>query len=297
MYLINKQQHIAGLHHFGDDLLNTLLELTPVFGACHHTGQVQGHYPFVCYGFRHIAGRNHLGQTLYHGCLAHAGFANQTRVILSAAAQNLYHALDLLLPPYDRVQFSRCSQLGQVPAVAVQGRRGIAALSGPGSLKVILCGRGVLTHGCQQINIELLYIDPDGVEKAAGYTIPFPQHGNQNVLCSYLGCLKTDSLPVAVLYDTAGPGGIGRPVRGLYRWVGGDKLAHQFNDAVFLHSVFLQYLGRHSGPFLQQADEQMLCAHITMVQRLCHAHCQPKRFLGLWCISFHHNVMSSLQVC
>ena len=238
-----------------------------------------------------------MGQSLYHGCFAHAGFANQTRIVLSTAAQYLYHALDLLLSSYDRVQFSRCGQLGQVPAVAVQGRCGIAPLSGPGSLKVILGGRSVLTHGCQQVDVELLYIDPDGVEKTAGHAVPFPQHGNQNVLCSYLGCLKTDSLPVAVLYDPAGPGGIGRPVRGLYRWVGGNELANQFNDAVFLHPVFLQYLGRHSGPFLQQANEQMLCSHVTMVQCLRHTHCQPKRFLGLRCISFHHNVMSSLQVC
>ena len=58
-----------------------------------------------------------------------------------------------------------------------------------------------------------------------------------------------------------------------------------------------RYEKTHTLTDWHQANEQMLCSHVTMVQCLRHTHCQPKRFLGLRCISFHHNVMSSLQVC
>lgn len=57
-------------------------------------------------GLWHIAVSNLLRESLCDGGLAHTGLANEAGVVLGAAAQNLRHALNLLLPPHHRVQLA-----------------------------------------------------------------------------------------------------------------------------------------------------------------------------------------------
>jgi len=55
---------------------------------------------------RHVAGRDLLREALRDRGLAHAGLADEARVVLRAPAQDLRHALDLLLPAHHRVQLA-----------------------------------------------------------------------------------------------------------------------------------------------------------------------------------------------
>ena len=76
-----------------------------------------------------------LGQALDDGGLAHARLADQHRVVLLAARQDLDDALDLLLAPDDRVELALARQLREVAAELVQGRRlgPLLALLRPGA--------------------------------------------------------------------------------------------------------------------------------------------------------------------
>ena len=86
MDLVNKQDHILGFHHLGDHLFNALLKFTPVFGACHHAGQIQGHNPLIRYGFRHISRRDQLCQAFYNRRFSNSRLSDQAGVVLCAAA-------------------------------------------------------------------------------------------------------------------------------------------------------------------------------------------------------------------
>ena len=69
----------------------------------------------------HVAGHDALGQPLDDGGLAHARLADQHRIVLGPPRQHLHHAPDLLVPADHRVELALPGELGQVPAVALQG--------------------------------------------------------------------------------------------------------------------------------------------------------------------------------
>jgi hypothetical protein len=69
------------------------------------------------------------GQALGNGGLAHAGLAHQQRVVLAAAAQDLDHALDLVLAADQRVDLAVLGQLVQVLGELLQRRALAVALA------------------------------------------------------------------------------------------------------------------------------------------------------------------------
>lgn len=65
-----------------------------------------GPYLLALDGFRDVAVGNLLREALCYGGLAHARLTDEARVVLGAAAEDLSHALNLLLPPHHRVQLA-----------------------------------------------------------------------------------------------------------------------------------------------------------------------------------------------
>jgi hypothetical protein len=78
----------------------------------------------------HVAIGDRLGQALDDRRLAHAGLADEHRVVLGAAAEHLHHPLGLLRATDDRVELVFLGQLGEVaPELVEHGRAGRAAFS------------------------------------------------------------------------------------------------------------------------------------------------------------------------
>src|SRR5262249_12819153 len=111
---------LADLVHHG---LEPFLELPAILGSRHYCGEVEGDDALVLESLGHLAGDDALRQPLRDRRLAHPGLADQDRVVLLAARQHLEDALDLLLPPDDRVELALASQLGEVASELVQRRR------------------------------------------------------------------------------------------------------------------------------------------------------------------------------
>ena len=68
---------------------------------------------------------DHLGQAFDDGGLADARFAQQHRVVLLPAAEDLDDAFDFVLAADDRIELALAGQFGQIAAEAVQ-RGGLA---------------------------------------------------------------------------------------------------------------------------------------------------------------------------
>ena len=145
-------EHVAGIHgalprgarpHHGVDLvderddlavrvldflqdgLEPFLEFAAVLGARHHGRQVQGDEGLAAQAFRDVAGHDPLGQALDDGRLAHAGLADDHRVVLGAAAQHLDDAPDLGIPADHGVQLAGAGHRRQVGAELLQRLEGV----------------------------------------------------------------------------------------------------------------------------------------------------------------------------
>jgi hypothetical protein len=133
----------------GQDGLEPLLELSPVFGAGDQGPHVERHQPLVLQAFRHVAIDDAQGQALDDSGLAHPRLADEDRIVLGAARQHLDRAADLLVATDDGIQPPVPRRLSQIPGVALQrlvaflgrGAVGRATLADSGDGGIQLCGR------------------------------------------------------------------------------------------------------------------------------------------------------------
>ena len=120
--LIDEQNHIRRFFELVHHGFHALFELSAVFRAGHERRQIQGNHAFVKQDAAHFALHDAQGQALGDGRLAHAGLADQHRIVLLAAAQHLGHALDFLFATHDRIEFAFLGQFGQIAAEIVKDR-------------------------------------------------------------------------------------------------------------------------------------------------------------------------------
>jgi hypothetical protein len=92
--------------HFLEHGLQPLLELTAVLGTGQQARHVQHQHALVLQRLGHLAVDDALRQALDDGGLAHAGLADQHRVVLAAALQHLDGAADLVVAADHRVELA-----------------------------------------------------------------------------------------------------------------------------------------------------------------------------------------------
>ena len=107
MYFIYKKDCIVLGGKFLDNILEPLLEFTPVLGSCKQCPQVQGIYLNVLKGRGNLSLPDFPGKSLCKRSLTHSRVANKDGVVLPAPAKDLHGALDLLIPAYQGIYLSR----------------------------------------------------------------------------------------------------------------------------------------------------------------------------------------------
>ncbi len=118
MQLVDKDDGAAlVLRELLEDGLQALLELAAVLGAGKERRHVESEHSLVLERFRHLAIDDALRKALHDRRLAHAGLADQNRVVLGAALQDLDHAADLVVASDHRIELARAGALGQVERV------------------------------------------------------------------------------------------------------------------------------------------------------------------------------------
>ena len=120
--LVDEQDDPAlRLGHFLEHGLEPLFEFAAELGAGDQRAHVERDQPAVLQALGHVARDDALGQPLDDGRLAHARLADQDRVVLGPAAEDLHDAADLGIAADHRVHLAVAGQLDQVAAVALQG--------------------------------------------------------------------------------------------------------------------------------------------------------------------------------
>ncbi len=126
---VDKQNYLAGRFlHFLQDSLEPFLELAAKFGARNQRTHIERDQLAILEAVWHVALDDSPREAFDDRGLADARLADQHRVVLGAAREDLDHAPDFLVASYDRIDFAGRGELGQVASVFFQrlvGRFGI----------------------------------------------------------------------------------------------------------------------------------------------------------------------------
>ena len=114
VHLVNKQDDVVSLGGLLDHVLEALLKLTAILGARNEARQVERPDVLVHEILGHVAGSDLLRQALDDGRLAHAGVAQDKRVVLGAARKDLHHALDFLFAANHGIELAVARLLSEV---------------------------------------------------------------------------------------------------------------------------------------------------------------------------------------
>ena len=116
MELVNEQDYIRILRHLVDDGFQPLLEISSILRSCHDRTHVQRNESLVGKHRRDVS-CNYLDSNAFHyGGFADSRVADQHRVVLSAASQNLDHALNFGFSSNERIELPFACSLGYVVA-------------------------------------------------------------------------------------------------------------------------------------------------------------------------------------
>jgi hypothetical protein len=118
--LVDEQDDVPALGDLLHDLLQALLELSPVLGAGHQRGQVERVDLLVLEQLGHLGAGDALGEALDDGGLADAGLADEHGVVLGAPREDLHDPLDLGLAPHTGVELALGGQLRQIAPELVE---------------------------------------------------------------------------------------------------------------------------------------------------------------------------------
>src|SRR5690606_30480485 len=92
---VDEQDRVFLLPQFREHALQALLEITTVFRAGNQRTKIQRVDHRILQYVRHLAVDDLLGDALRDRGLADAGFADEQRIVLAPAAENLHGTLDL----------------------------------------------------------------------------------------------------------------------------------------------------------------------------------------------------------
>ena len=101
---------------FFQDGLQAVFKLAAIFRAGQHGAQVERNDALVLQDFRHVARDDALRQAFDDGGLAHAGLADQHRIIFGAPRKHLHHAADFFIAADHGIELAAPRLLGQVAA-------------------------------------------------------------------------------------------------------------------------------------------------------------------------------------
>ncbi|GAC1422895.1 MAG: hypothetical protein NVSMB62_19000 [Acidobacteriaceae bacterium] len=155
--LVDEDDGVLVLHQLLHDGLEAFFKLAAIFCSCHNERKIEREDALVGKEGWHFAVSNLLRETFDDRGLADAGFADEDGIVLGAAAEDLYHTVDLCIAADQRIKLLIHGGLGEIAGEL--GEHGLFAALALGSL---LRG-GFLLRGA----LELL---ADGGETQAAFS-------------------------------------------------------------------------------------------------------------------------------
>ncbi len=97
--------------------LEPFFEFAAKFRAGDQRPHIQGDHSFLLQTFRDISLDNPDGQPFDNGSFAHAGLADQDRIVLGTSRKNLNHPANFIVASDDRIELSLARRTRQITAI------------------------------------------------------------------------------------------------------------------------------------------------------------------------------------
>src|SRR4029450_9468930 len=102
------------------DRLQPLLELAAILRPGDESAQIELEQPLVHEDIGHVVADDLLREPFNDGGLAYAGLADQDRIVLRPAREDLDDAFDFLLTAYDRIELGLAGELGEIAGELIE---------------------------------------------------------------------------------------------------------------------------------------------------------------------------------
>ncbi len=253
----------ARLLELVNDAFKSLFELAAVHRSGHERADVQLEQAFVHQRRGDVALHDALGESLHDGGLADARLADEGRIVLGAARQDLDDALDLHLPPDDRVEFFLFGFARQVGGELVHqgsllpGLAGTRGLGRPGrsrrgrrlvedaaGLPADLVGR--YAEAAQHVHGRVVHAD-ERQQDVFGADVVMPE------AAGFVHRKFEDLLRIGGEVNFVAREPSGR----------GNALDH-FANARGFQSEFPQHASRHPAVFIREAEQEVFGANVVL---------------------------------
>src|SRR5205809_45963 len=249
MQLVDEEDDVAARAlDLLQDGLQALLELAAELGAGDQCAHVERDDPLLLESLGHVALDDALREALDDRRLADTGLADQHRVVLGAAGEDLDDAPDLVVAPDDRVELPLRGELGEVAAVLLE--RLVGGL-GIGRGDALVAAH--LLEGRHQ---------PLAREAEAAEDAALGGHGEEEVLDAQVLVLEPPHLVLGLgeqLREALGDEGLRRPARGARDLRAARELAlDRFLDRARRDAGRLEQVGREAVGLLEEGQQQVL---------------------------------------
>ena len=203
--LVDEQDDVAARLDLLEHLLEALLEVAAVAGTGDERAEVERVDLLALQRLRHLFADDVLREALDDGGLADARLADQHRVVLGPARQDLHDPLDLLLAADHRVELAVARELGEVPAELVEHHRALpAALLRTGDL-LPLAG-GVAGQELDDRLTDAVQVRAELLQHLRGDAFTFADQPEQDVLGADVVVSELERFAERELEDLLGAG-------------------------------------------------------------------------------------------
>ena len=201
-----------------------------------------------------------LGQALDDRGLADARLADQHRVVLGTAAEDLHDPLDLLLAPDHRVELGLTGVLGQVAAELVEHQRGRRGVGRGARGRGLGAGLLLALEAAEQLDhllADAVEVGAELLQHLGGDALALADQAEQDVLGADVGVAELQRLAQRQLEHLLGARGEGDVAAGRLLALADDLLdlrAHGLERDV----EALQSLGGDALALVDQAEQDVL---------------------------------------
>ena len=110
---VNKEDDSAlGFDDFVEDCFEAFFKFAPKLGSCDKGTKIESYDSLLFQAFWDVSCDDAAGETLYDGGFADSGFADENRIVLRSAGEDLNGATNLLISADDRIQFALAGEAG-----------------------------------------------------------------------------------------------------------------------------------------------------------------------------------------
>ena len=275
MQLVYEQDDVASGGDLFEHFLEAVFKVAAIAAACHERTEVERVELLVADGFGHCVVGDFLSETFHDGCLAHAGLADEHRVVLGAAREHLHDSLRLAGSADDRIELAIFGELGEVAPELVQDARAGARRFAPRGFGLASAGAaaGSAASGAGIVGeqVDDFFSNPREVgaqlrEHLGCHAFAFAYEPHEYVLGADVVVAQLQSLPQREFQHFLGSGGE-RNVRAGLGLALADDLFHLRAHSLQGDAERLQSFGGHPVALVDEAKQDVLGADVVVFEQ------------------------------